>query len=514
MTFQISQIPLEQLNLKDGFRNPSVGGFAAFEGWVRDHNEGRRVRFLEYEVFEPLAEAEAQKIFREARERFAIMDIRCVHRAGRLDVGEMAVWVGATAAHRDAAFKACRYVIDEIKRRLPIWKKEYYTDGESEWVGCGHCGGHIAGNIRESELYSRQTILAQVGVDGQEKLKSSKVLIVGAGGLGSPVLMYLASAGVGTLGICESDKLESNNLHRQTLYSHEDIGQPKAQLAARRIGSLNPFIKVCLHEERLSADNAETIAAGYDVIVDCTDNFETKFLLNDLSVLHRKALIQASIYQFEGQIRVYDPERPSACLRCLWPETPREGCVGACADVGVLGVVPAVLGSLQALETLKLLLGLPGLIDQETLLVDLNTHTMQKIRQPFNPQCPLCGDDPGITDLRSPRRPAADNIEIDPRDLSPQHFEEYLLIDVREGVERMLQPVRRETIHLPLSHFASAGLQKDKKYLLFCAQGVRSRHAVQRLRDEGFSNVFFFAGSPSEINAYLNKHPSLITHPG
>lgn len=136
MNFQISQSPLEQLDLRAEFRNPAAGGFASFEGWVRDHNEGRRVRFLEYEVFEPLAAAEARKIIKEARECFGILDLRCVHRAGRLEVGEMAVWVGASAAHRDAAFKACRYVIDEIKRRLPIWKKEHYVDGSSDWVGC------------------------------------------------------------------------------------------------------------------------------------------------------------------------------------------------------------------------------------------------------------------------------------------------------------------------------------------------------------------------------------------
>ena len=408
--FKLSPTPLGSLDLKNEFVNPQAGAFACFEGWVRDHNEGKKVKSLSYEAYEALCLAEAEKIFGQAKKQFSIFEAKCYHRVGYLKIGEMAVWVGVTAAHREDAFKACRYLIDEVKARLPIWKKEYYANGDSGWVGCEHCGLHPSDHphhetqvsrINESAFYSRQTILPEIGAEGQAKLKQAKVLVVGAGGLGSACLTALAQVGIGTIGICEFDRLEASNLHRQSLYSHEDVGKPKIDLAVNRIKSINPFIIVKTHPEKLNVENIEAIIRDYDLLVDGTDNFVTKFLLNDASVIFKKPLVQASIYQFEGQLRVYDPASPSACLRCLWPKMPPPGCVDNCAQAGVLGIVPNVLGNLEAFEAIKYFLKLPGSLTQEHLIFDFTSYSLLKLKSGPSLNCPLCGNNPAIRAIES-----------------------------------------------------------------------------------------------------------------
>ncbi|MGH9553971.1 MAG: ThiF family adenylyltransferase, partial [Terriglobales bacterium] len=294
---------------KQSLFNAKAGALATFEGWVRNHNEGREVLALAYEAYDALAVKEAEKIIAEAKERFEIYDASCIHRVGELCIGDVAVWVGAIAAHRGTAFDACRYIIDEIKHRLPIWKKETYTDGSSGWVNC-QSGCHdgvrtdratqdaAVPDITEADYYSRQIILHEVGESGQHKLKNAKVLVIGAGGLGSSALLYLAGAGVGTIGICDSDRVEPSNLHRQILFGRSSVGQLKAEAACARLTELNPFISILTHAQRFAATNAAQLVDGYDIILDCSDNFETKFLANDIALSTAKTLIQASIYQY------------------------------------------------------------------------------------------------------------------------------------------------------------------------------------------------------------------------
>ncbi|HZH97503.1 MAG TPA: ThiF family adenylyltransferase, partial [Fimbriimonadaceae bacterium] len=347
--FRISRDPITVEGVGE---HSAAGAFVTFDGRVRDHNEGQAVLRLEYEAYDELAVSEGERILEEARQRFDVLGIECVHRVGLLEIGDVAVRVGVAAAHRGEAFRACEFVIDEVKRRVPIWKKEYYASGASDWINC-HSGE--AAMEAEAAYYARQVRLPDLGQEGQSKLKAARVLVVGAGGLGSSALLYLAASGVGKIGISEDDVLSPSNLHRQVLYNWADVGKPKAALAARRLLALNPFVTAEVHA-RITTDNALAIFQDYDLVLDCTDNFRSKFLLSDAAVAARKPLVQASIYQYEGQLHVYDPKVNSPCLRCTWPEIPAEDCVGSCAEVGVMGVLPGVFGALQASEAIKLIL--------------------------------------------------------------------------------------------------------------------------------------------------------------
>src|SRR6185312_5828829 len=292
-TFRFSHEPLDPAALAQSLHDPACGGYASFEGWVRNHNEGLAVNRLEYEAFEPLAMKEAERIMAEAVQRFGIEHAACVHRVGDLAIGDLAVWVGASARHRHEAFLACRYIIDEVKHRVPIWKKEHYVTGDSGWVNCERCaapsehavaargGEHQHGHAPQSGEhnpphqhhthdhahdhreahgqpapkvvpdYSRQIALKEVGAAGQAKLRAARVLVVGCGGLGVPVMQYLAGAGVGRIGLVDGDRLEASNLHRQTLYALADVGESKAILAAERIRALNPDVDARAHTVRL-----------------------------------------------------------------------------------------------------------------------------------------------------------------------------------------------------------------------------------------------------------------------
>ena len=493
--------------LKKELANSSAGGFASFEGWVRNYHDRKAVTSLEYEAYNELAEKEANLILSEARNKFDILDTRCIHRIGHLEIGELAVWIGVTAVHRDAAFKACRYIIDEVKTRLPIWKKEYYSDGSAEWVNCTACTENSHARDKEEELfYSRQTILLEVGPGGQEKLKNSNVLIVGAGGLGCPVLQYLAAAGVGTLGICDFDNLDISNLHRQTFYQFNDTGKPKVELAAKFISNMNPFIKVNKHSEILSQNNIESIFNKYDLILDCTDNFETKFLISDTAVKLKKPVIFASIYQFEGQLWSYLLEQNSPCIRCLWEEIPQPGCIGSCAEVGVLGAVPGVLGTMQASIALKYLLGISNELSELNLtLVDLNNLSIRKIKRFQNPQCLVCGNlsnksKSAVLITKSDKPDLEINIE-ELSNLSPIEFE---MIDIRTEKERKQQDTFPYTSrYIPITTDYSILLEQlsiESKYVIVCQHGIRSRYAANLLSKHGYKNVYTLTGGISLLS--------------
>ncbi len=431
--------PIDTAALRDTLANPESGGYTSFEGWVRNHNEGHKVRRLEYEAFEPLAVKEGERIVAEAIKRFGIERAACVHRVGDLGIGDMAVWVGASARHRDEAFRACRYIIDEVKHRVPIWKKEHYENGDSGWVNCERCAApgratklhdhcawrgarharacarprasrtHHARHSRQAPPqaaqarlnappasaqntepdYSRQIALKEVGDKGQAKLRNSQ----GAGHRlrrprrpRTPVSRRRRRRHASAWSTATSSKPRTSTARRCT--RSRDVGEHKAILAADRLRALNPEIDARAYTIRLTADNASELVSEYDLVIDCTDNFSTKFLLNDVCVRLRKPVIFSSVYQYEGQLQVVRPDRDGACLRCVWPEATRDGLVGNCAEAGVLGPVPGVFGSLQALEALKTLLDLPGQLGNELLVLDLLTMSTSRVRIKRAATCP------------------------------------------------------------------------------------------------------------------------------
>ncbi len=506
--FRFSSTALDESALRAELSDPACGGYAAFEGWVRDHNEGRRVRRLEYEAFEPLAIKEGERIIAEAVARFGVEHAACVHRIGALEIGAQAVWVGVTARHRDEAFRACRYIIDEVKHRVPIWKKEHYENGDSGWVNCERCAepaghahdahphdGHAHAATPKPD-YSRQIALKEVGVAGQEKLRRASVLVVGCGGLGVPVMTYLAAAGVGRIGVVDGDRLEASNLHRQTLYSLADVGKPKVELAAARLRALNPEVEVHTHALRLDAAAAPGVIEPYSLVIDCTDNFSAKFMLNDACVRLRRPVVFSSVYQYEGQLQVVRPDRGGACLRCVWPEATRDGLVGNCAEAGVLGPVPGTFGSLQALEALKLLLDLPGQLTDELLMLDLLTLGLTRVRTRRAADCP----DHVLRRPMSGSRTA--DAEADDIELSFDSLERALgagleVVDIREPHElaRVATPCSTAR-QLPLGQLlhGHTAMPPAGRYLLVCASGKRSLAAARELRSRGYAAVFSLRG--------------------
>ncbi|HEY5809438.1 MAG TPA: ThiF family adenylyltransferase [Povalibacter sp.] len=513
--FFFSTEALDADSYRQALADPAAGGYASFEGWVRNHNEGHAVTRLEYETFEALAIKEGERIVEEAIRRFGVINASCVHRVGSLAIGDMAVWVGVSSRHRAEAFAACRFIIDEVKHRVPIWKKEHYVTGNSGWVNCERCAEHAHEDSAHAILgtgqhvhthashellaqapgpapqalpdYSRQIALREVGAAGQQKLGDARVLVIGAGGLGVPVLNYLAGAGVGTLGIAEADTLDASNLHRQPLYALHDVGKPKVELAAQRLGELNPDVQVHTHA-RIDPENAIDLLSQYDLVIECSDNFATKFLVNDAAVRTRKPAIFASVYQYEGQLQVYRPDIDGACLRCLWPEATRDGVVGNCAEAGVLGPIPGVLGTLQALEALKLLLDLPGQLKNEMVLFDLLTLEQRKLKTTRRAGCP---HDVSIVIESAP------DVEIALADLQPTSVNGYALIDVRDAPEVAASPIRPTAArHVPLPALLadSSSLDPTTHYLLICARGSRSRAAAEHLRSLGFSHAYSLRG--------------------
>lgn len=472
MSFRLTHDPLSE---RPDLGAPEDGAVASFVGRVRNNDAGRPVESLEYEAFDQLAISEGLAILAEARGRFAISEAACTHRLGRLSIGEAAIRIDVAAPHRQAAFDACRYILDEVKKRVPIWKKEHFIGRPPEWVNSTN---PPAG----SAYYSRQIVLPEVGAAGQRKLGEASVLVVGAGGLGCSALQYLAGAGVGVIGVCDFDRLHESNLHRQTLYSHADVGQSKAGLAARRIESMNPFITVRAHNEAITAE----ILQGYDLVLDCADNFATKFLLNDACVQAGKVLIQASIYQFEGQVLLIQPGGP--CLRCLWPEQPDEGCIGSCADAGVLGFVPGAFGAVQAAEAIKFILGISSpLCEGKMLILELLGYETHFIAVPRDPNCPACGAGaPAVSESAS-------------LCISAEEVSDCLLIDLRTPDEVAQRPLGSCSMVLSEVEVLSRDWRDAGRCVLVCRKGIRSRALALELREQGFENVYSLTGGAEAL---------------
>jgi len=359
--------------------------------------------------------------------------------------------------------------------------------------------------VDEVRRYSRHLIIPDVAMDGQKRLKNARVLAVGAGGLGSPTLMYLAAAGVGTLGVVDFDVVDESNLQRQVIHGQSDIGRPKAVSARDSIKEINPLVDVRLHEERLDSSNVMEIFAQYDLIVDGTDNFATRYLVNDACVLLGKPYVWGSIYRFDGQASVFWANAPGGtapCYRCLYPEPPPPGMVPSCAEGGVLGVLCASIGAIQTTEAIKLLTGIGEPLVGRLMIYDALEMTYRTVQVRKDPECPLCGKNPTITELidydafcgtvSHEAVEAATGSTITAPELAQMldRGDDLLLVDVRE-------PAEYEIVRIPGGVLIPKGdlparlseLPQDKPVVLYCKTGVRSAEALAVLKGAGFSSA-------------------------
>jgi len=317
-------------------------------------------------------------------------------------------------------------------------------------------------------------LLKEIGAAGQAILTRARVLIVGLGGLGSPVMQYLAGAGVGFLGLVDADILDASNLQRQPIYALSDVGEPKTELARAAIARINPAVQVELHAVRFNAGNALELIRGYDIILDCSDNFRTKYLINDAAVLAHKPAVFASVYQYEGQLQLYKPDPQYACLRCLWPDAIADGIVGNCAEAGVLGPVPGAFGTMQALLTLKILLKMSGQLEGELLLLDFMNFSSMKIKAARRAECRA----PACAHIREVA-PEDSDIEIALDSLAAAAAQGLDVIDIRSPEEVAARPAPAR--HIPMQDLlANPGLlAAGRPAVLVCATGRRSLAAAR-----------------------------------
>ncbi|MBI3880941.1 MAG: molybdopterin-synthase adenylyltransferase MoeB [Verrucomicrobia bacterium] len=376
----------------------------------------------------------------------------------------------------------------------------------------------------EIKRYSRHLILPEVGMAGQKKICSTSVLCIGAGGLGSPIAMYLAAAGVGKIGIVDFDTVDFSNLQRQIIHGTADVGRPKADSAKESINAINPNVEVVLHNTRISAENALEIIEKYDIVVDGTDNFPTRYLTNDACVLLKKPNVYGSIFRFEGQASVFAPHLGGPCYRCLYPEPPPPGMVPSCAEGGVLGVLPGIIGCIQATEILKLALGKGSSLIGRLLLYNALDMKFREVKLRRDPKCPLCGDHPTIKTLIDYEQfcgivPPSAEPESNPDEVTVQDMKRALetpslnikVVDVREADEYEIAKVNGVPL-LPLSQLNQrfTELDPNQQYYLHCKGGVRSLKALSFLREQGFKYVKSVKGGISawsdEVDSGVPKY--------
>jgi molybdopterin/thiamine biosynthesis adenylyltransferase/rhodanese-related sulfurtransferase len=355
-------------------------------------------------------------------------------------------------------------------------------------------------NNDEIRRYSRHLILPEVGLAGQKKIRATNVLCIGAGGLGSPIAMYLAAAGIGKLGIVDFDTVDYSNLQRQILHTDADVGRSKAESAKETINALNPYCEVVIHNTRISSENALDLIRPYDIVVDGTDNFPTRYLTNDACVLLKKPNVYGSIFRFEGQASVFAPHLGGPCYRCLYPEPPPPGMVPSCAEGGVLGVLPGIIGCIQATEILKLAIGKGTSLVGRLMLFNALDMKFRELKLRRDPQCPICGDHPTIKELidyeifcgitPEPATPQSNPDEVTVQEMKRALDDPKLgikVIDVREPDEYEIAHVNGVPL-LPLSQLQQrfTELDPNSQYYIHCKSGVRSMKALHFLREQGF----------------------------
>jgi molybdopterin/thiamine biosynthesis adenylyltransferase/rhodanese-related sulfurtransferase len=378
----------------------------------------------------------------------------------------------------------------------------------------------VAAELSKEELqrYHRHLIMPEVGPEGQAKLKKARVLCIGAGGLGSPASLYLAAAGVGTIGLVDFDVVDQSNLQRQVIYTTEDVGKPKLQSAKKRLLALNPNISIELFEERLTSQNALALFSKFDVVLDGTDNFPTRYLVNDACVLTGKPNAYGSIFRFEGQLSVFGA-KDGPCYRCLYPEPPPPGLVPSCAEGGVLGVLPGVVGTMQAIETIKLILGIGRPLAGRLLLFDALDASWRTLKLKKNPACPVCGDSPTVKalidyeqfcGLKEPAPAPPPEISVEELKDKLDKKEKFVLLDVREPHEYEIAKIEGSTL-VPLGTIPQklAEFKKGERYIVHCKMGGRSAKAVKLMRDAGYDATNVAGG----INAWAERiDPSVPTY--
>ncbi|MDG6904434.1 MAG: molybdopterin-synthase adenylyltransferase MoeB [Nitrososphaerota archaeon] len=349
----------------------------------------------------------------------------------------------------------------------------------------------------EYRRYGRHLIIPEVGLKGQRRLKAARVLVIGTGGLGSPSSLYLAAAGVGTIGLVDFDVIDETNLHRQILYTDKNVGKSKVQTAKAKLSEANPNTNFKVHEELLTSRNAMEIFEGYDIIVDGTDNFPTRYLSNDACVILGKPNVYASVFRFEGQVTVFDPKQGGPCYRCVYPKPPPPGLVPSCAEGGVLGVLPGLIGLIQATETVKLILGQGDSLVGRLLIYDALGMTFDVLKIKKNPKCPVCGPDPEIIHLidydafcgiqKEPDLEVVTPIQLDKERRSGKNI---LLLDVREPHEWEIAHIEGAKL-IPLGQLAERvnELSSATEIVPYCHTGMRSARATEFLRGLGFRKV-------------------------
>jgi molybdopterin/thiamine biosynthesis adenylyltransferase/rhodanese-related sulfurtransferase/molybdopterin converting factor small subunit len=367
----------------------------------------------------------------------------------------------------------------------------------------------------EVARYSRHLIMPEVGMTGQRKLKAASVLMIGTGGLGAPLGMYLAAAGVGRLGLVDFDVVDASNLQRQIIHGTKDVGRPKIASARDRIEDINPHVEIETHETRLTSANAMSLFVNYDVIVDGTDNFPTRYLVNDACVLTGKPNVYGSIFRFEGQASVFWAAR-GPCYRCLYPEPPPPGLVPSCAEGGVLGVLPGIIGTIQATETIKIILGAPDIMVNRLLLFDAWRMRFRELKLRKNPDCPVCGDNPtikelidyeefcGITQTQEETKPNLEEITATELKQRLDRGDDIQIIDVREPHEYEIGQIPNSKL-IPLGQVLTRmnEIDSDRETVVHCKMGGRSAKAIDALQRSGFTGKLInLAGG---ITAWSNE---------
>ncbi len=370
-------------------------------------------------------------------------------------------------------------------------------------------------NQEEILRYSRHLLIPQVGLKGQEKLKNASVLIVGTGGLGSPISLYLAAAGIGKIGLVDFDVVEESNLQRQVIHTTTKVGLPKVDSAKHFLEDLNPFIEIKTFNETITAENVERIADGFQVIVDGSDNFSTRYLLNDYCVFNKKPYVYGSIFRFEGQVSVFDAQY-GPCYRCIFPEPPPPGIVPTCGEGGVFGVLPGTIGTFQATEVIKLILGLGENPFGKLYLYDAIDLSIQTIKLKKNPNCKVCGDHPEITTLQDTQF----FCEVHSQDPKPHAEWEWDAGELKEALDRGVElrlvdvrdPVEQEVVVLPQSENIPYERIKAELFennnvpiIFYCRNGTRSGRIVRKLRNLGFTNVYNLSGGTNTWVREINK---------